>query len=124
MKEKDIIQKLNILKEVKPDNNWKTQSREVLLSQISQAETVPEFSWFRITGQKLILQMLRTTLQPAVASFLFVILVLGGGFISVVASKNTMPGDSLYIAKIINEKTIGVLELHHRALNGITEVRY
>lgn len=43
--------------------------------------------------------------QPALVTSTILLVVLGGGIFSVNASRNTKPGDSLYIAKIISEKT-------------------
>lgn len=102
---KDIIFKLNSLKKVVPTKNWKEQNRGVLMSQITQTSEAAEFNWFRTTVQKLAFSMLQQTAKPTVAVFLIVIFVFGGGLISIKAAKNTAPGDSLYIAKIISEKT-------------------
>ncbi len=43
--------------------------------------------------------------QPITATFLVVFLFLTGGFVGLRASVDTRPGDSLYIAKIVGEKT-------------------
>ncbi|MCD4762286.1 DUF5667 domain-containing protein, partial [bacterium] len=102
---KDIILKLNSLKKVAPTKSWKEQNRGVLMSQIAQTGETVEFSWLRTTFQKLAFSMLQQTARPTVAVFLIVIFVFGGGLISIRAAKNTAPGDSLYIAKIVSEKT-------------------
>src|SRR3989339_293021 len=51
------------------------------------------------------LSLLRYVSQPVMAVFLIAGVLLGGGFFSLNAAKDTKPGDSLYIAKIISEKT-------------------
>ena len=47
----------------------------------------------------------RQIFQPLGLVFFLVSLMIGGGIFSVLASYSAKPGDSLYIAKIINEKT-------------------
>lgn len=100
--DKELLTQLNKLKDIKPDSAWKQRNRDILLSQISAA-TTDEKSVFDVFMQKL--SLLRYVSQPVMAVFLIVGVLLGGGLFSFRAAKNTKPGDSLYIAKIISERT-------------------
>jgi len=105
MTEKELLSQLNNLKNIKPDNAWKRQGRDILLSQISggyfggltkQEET--------IKGN--IFSLLSSFFaRPAVVVATILIVIFGGGVFSLNASRGSKPGDSLYIAKIISEKT-------------------
>ncbi|MFH1233829.1 MAG: DUF5667 domain-containing protein [Patescibacteria group bacterium] len=110
MNDKQLFQKLNNLKSIRPDNEWKIRCREILLSQISRGRTVEEleqeksFSWKIFFGD-LLPQWDRIEIaRPIWAGAFAIMLLIVGGLVSVHASHNTKPGDSLYIAKIINEK--------------------
>ncbi|MCP3682235.1 MAG: hypothetical protein GY861_06035 [bacterium] len=95
MDEKDIIEQLKSLKEVKPDADWKTSNRDLLFSQVS-ASVTPEVK------VSFLMHIFNFAKQPAMAVIL-VVLVIGGGF-GVRFTSKSKPGDSLYIAKVISEK--------------------
>ncbi|MBI4779124.1 hypothetical protein HY797_01570 [Candidatus Falkowbacteria bacterium] len=106
MNDKDLLQKLNNLKTVKPDDNFKKNYREVLYSQISAGAAVnePESNlkaiWDSLMPGKIFIDMAK----PVWLTFLTSVLILVTGIGGVYVSKNSKPGDSLYIAKIISEK--------------------
>lgn len=106
MNEKDLLKKLNNLKKIKPDENWKKNYREVLYSQISagQNSEKPEskirFIFEEVILGKIFISFTRPIWATTLASILILVVGVGG----VYASKNSKPGDSLYIAKIISEK--------------------
>ena len=106
MNDKQIINQLNKLAKRQPDSVWKAKNRELLLNQIglnpqdNSAAVETGFSIF-----KLPIRLVKTIPQPVMAVFLIVLFMFGSGVLSIKASKNAKPGDSLYIAKIINEKT-------------------
>jgi len=106
MEDKDLLKKLNDLKTVKPDDNWKKNYREVLYSQISSGNTVNKSAsnlriiLESIAPAKIFIQMAKPVWVTSLASILILVIGIGG----VYASKNSKPGDSLYIAKIISEK--------------------
>lgn len=106
MNDKELLQKLNNLKTIKPDDNWKKNYREVLYSQISagaavnKSESNLRIIWQSIRPGKVFLDMAKPVWVASLASMLILIIGIGG----VYASKNSKPGDSLYIAKIISEK--------------------
>ena len=106
MNDKDLLKKLNNLKTIKPDDNWKKNYREVLYSQISAGQTDNKQEsnlktiWETIAPGKIFIHMARPAWATSLVSILILIIGVGG----VYASKNSKPGDSLYIAKIISER--------------------
>ena len=105
MDEKDLIKNLEALKEIKPREEWKTFQREILFKQISGSREGSSLVEVPVSLFAPLLQRLQYFTQPVMAVFLIAAIILGGGFMSVFASKDSIPGDSLYIAKILNEKT-------------------
>lgn len=108
MNDKELLSQLNKMKSIKPDSNWKEKNREILLSQIYGLEVSDhkiEFNLPGAIGRMFSSYILRSITQPVMAVILIVAFLLGGGMLSLSASRDAKPGDSLYIAKIINEKT-------------------
>jgi hypothetical protein len=104
MTEKELVKQLHKLRQVAPNSEWKKKSREVLLNQISGAsksEPVGIFKAFRGAWPQSVLQL---TAQPVAVVLIIVAIVFGGGTISIYAARDTVPGDSFYIAKRISEK--------------------
>jgi len=104
MNEKELLIQLNNLKNIKPDNQWKNDNREILLNQISSSQEEVKISWFRMLENMLPQQLIRQLSQPVWAVILIMAIVFGGGIVSLNAARDTKPGDSLYIAKVISEK--------------------
>lgn len=108
MSELDILKQLSDLKNIKPDQAWKAAKREFLRKQIETAapgQTAAArpsgfFAWLRWP-----VMALRSVSQPALAVTLIALFMVSSGIASLKASRDTNPGDSLYIAKIISEKT-------------------
>lgn len=112
MQDEKLIEQLHYLKRIKPDDYWKRESREILLSQISNLsalnldeKTLAKNSYL-INLKNFFLEnkIFNWATQPVAVFVLIVLFLIGGGAISINASKNSLPGDSFYIAKIINEK--------------------
>lgn len=103
MREKDLLIKLNTLKEVKPSEDWKKQNRDLLLTQIYAGQERKEdgFSFF---SYKLPFEILSTA-RPAMVLAFIMFLFLGSGAWSMKLAQDTKPGDSLYTAKRIGEHT-------------------
>jgi len=102
MTEKDLIVKLNNLKNVNPDSQWLESNRDLLLTQISNAGTVKLSVWktFFINLNS----FAKTAAKPAYALVtLFMILVVGSLFANTVFG-GAKPNDTLYIARLISEK--------------------
>ena len=111
MTEQELIKQLNSLNKIKLDNQWKNDNREILLNQISSSQEEAQISrlaslrsGFRILENMLPQQLIRQLSQPVWAVVLIMVIVFGGGIVSLNASRDTKPGDSLYIAKVISEK--------------------
>lgn len=109
MKERELLKQLNSLKSIKPDYEWKKNNREILLSKIydSQVENGSsiKIGIFDSVKQRFSFPVLRIVSQPVFAVVLIAFFILSGGVVGIKASKDAKPGDSLYIAKIISEKT-------------------
>ncbi|MCK5416492.1 hypothetical protein KAI92_03635 [Candidatus Parcubacteria bacterium] len=100
MKDRELLTQLNKLSEITPSRNWKSDNRNILISQISgQSSDEKGYSFFKLS-----LQIITSLSQPAmVVVLLFVI--IGAIGIKFNIGENTKPGDSLYIAKRISERT-------------------
>ena len=107
MDEKALLKKLNNLKNIEPDSVWKSRYREVLYSQISagsaagQPESNLKIIWESIMPREIFAELAKPVWLTGAACVLILTVGIGG----VYASKNSKPGDSLYIAKIISERT-------------------
>ena len=116
MQDKELLQKLNNLKTIKPDDNFKKNCREVLYSQISagvavnKSESNLSIIWDSIMPGKVFMNMVKPVWVTFLASVLILVIGIGG----VYASKNSKPGDSLYIAKIISEKAQFVMTFNEK----------
>jgi hypothetical protein len=116
MNDKDLLKKLNNLKTIKPDDNFKKNCRELLYTQISAGATVNKSEsnlriiWQSIMPGKIFLNMVKPAWVMSLASLLILVIGVGG----VYASKNSKPGDSLYIAKIISEKAQFVMTFNEK----------
>lgn len=110
MTEKELLNNLKSLKEVKPDLEWKIQSRDLLLSQISQGAEIQlsEDSFYGMIKSAIYeypVATLKKLGQPIWTITAISLLVLASGvFAAVKAGQNTKPGDSFYIAKLISER--------------------
>ncbi|MFA5024595.1 MAG: hypothetical protein WC523_06620 [Patescibacteria group bacterium] len=102
MTEKELISKLNSLKNINPDQNWLNSNRELLLSQISNSGATELSVWktFIINLESLA----KTSLQPAVAFGVFALVLISGSLFGQQLFTNAKPNDSLYIARIVSEK--------------------
>lgn len=107
MNEKELIDNLNNLKSIQPNPNWKKADRNLMMNQISSTTTDKARGWY--LAFKLPLTYMRQMSQPVMAAFLIFGFLLAGSVASLQASRNSIPGDSLYIAKIVSEKTQQVL---------------
>jgi hypothetical protein len=97
MTEKELVKKLNSLKSIKLDSNFKEESGRILYNQISNSSG-------GFTASLNIFQKAFGYIAQPVWAVFFVVVVIGGGIFGVQASNYSNPGDSLYIAKIISNK--------------------
>jgi hypothetical protein len=102
MTEKDVLKKLNVLRDLKPSAEWKASSRELLFAQVSNSSenvkigAIDSFI-FEIKNA------LSFFAQPAFAALGLFVFLAGGAF-TVNAAKNTKPGDSFYAARVWGQK--------------------
>ena len=112
--EKKIILQLHNLKKVAPRAEWKRKDRARLLMQIENRAAEEQtqapgkeqknYSLFRLPSFRL-----SRISQPMLAVILIIAFMLASSVAGINAAQNSKPGDSLYIAKIISEKTQQVL---------------
>ena len=106
MNDRELLKKLNNLQTIKPDDNWRKNYREILRSQIfagaavNKSESNLRIIWESIMPGRIFIDMAKPVWATTLVSVLILVISIGG----VYASKNSKPGDSLYIAKIISEK--------------------
>lgn len=102
MTDKDLIAKLNSLKNVSPDQSWLSQNRELLVSQISNsgARELPTWKVFIINFNS----FTKAASRPAYALGAFVLILITGSLFSHQVFSSAKPNDSLYIARVISEK--------------------
>lgn len=102
---KTIEAQLNNLSGIVPSAEWKARTRDVLSSQISAGAQEERAGFFAVVDNLMPAWVASVTSKPVMVFALILLAVATGSYASVRASRETKPGDSLYIAKIINEKT-------------------
>lgn len=101
-----LNQQLNNLRnEIRPDQAWQERSRDILLMQIKQGVVEKDAQWFTFIESVFMQRFLVQATRPLALAFMIAIAVFGGSVMSIRAANQTKPGDPLYIAKIISEKT-------------------
>ncbi len=114
MKDRELFQQLHNLNSMKPDIVWKNKQRKLFLNQInvSSADLSTNDSWVGLSDKFFI--FIKTLTQPVGMAFLVVFLLLTGGLTGLRMSQSARPGDSLYLAKIVGEKTQFALALSEK----------
>lgn len=102
MTEKQLVQKLNNLREIQPDASWLKANRDSLFAQVSNSGAKDLTSWssFVINFSSLV----RTVSMPAMAIGSFMLFILVSSIFSHLLLVNAKPNDSLYIARVISER--------------------
>lgn len=102
MTEKQLVQKLNNLREIQPDASWLKANRDSLFAQVSNSGAKDLTSWssFVINFSSLI----RTVSMPALAIGSFMLFIIVSSIFSHLLLVNAKPNDSLYIARVISER--------------------
>jgi len=108
MKNDAVTKKIRLLKHISPNPDWLKSQRNFLLSEISHSETGKKT---RLPSRqaKLVWNLPgflipKFAFKPAIISLLLLGLIFGGGFLTVKAAQNSLPGDLLYSLKIVFEK--------------------
>ncbi|HTW96163.1 MAG TPA: DUF5667 domain-containing protein [Candidatus Methylomirabilis sp.] len=103
MTDNELVKKLKILGEIQPENSWKQEARDILLTQISNSVVTNNKInfWDKIifTSRGVFSFLPRT----AWAVICLVIIFTGGGF-SAYAAKVSRPGDAFYAVKVWKER--------------------
>ncbi len=102
MNERDVLKKINSLKEFKPASEWKATAREDLFLRISNSSQSVKISlWQNIVFETKHVYSYLT--QPVFATLGLFALVFAS-VLGVNATKTTKPGDSFYAARVLSEK--------------------
>ena len=102
MTNKDLIAKLNNLKNLTPDDSWLKNNRELFLTQISNSGANKLSAWEVIYIN--FKSFLKASSQPVFALGVFMIVLVASSIFSHKLFSQAKPNDSLYIARIISEK--------------------
>ncbi len=114
MQEKDLLSKIESLKEIKPDSHWAVLTREKIFDKKEEPFVFPFLQMFG---------------RPAVAAFAS----LGFAAVLFVSAQSAVPGDALYLVKRVSEKGQMALTseegkqdfnllLAHRRLDEVSEI--
>lgn len=101
MTEKDLLQKLNALRDIKPNAVWKNEARGLLFSQLSNS--APKENKFL---EKVALEtryIFSFVSRPAWVAICIVLFAASGAW-GAYEVKTTKPGDSFYLARVLSEK--------------------
>jgi len=101
MTEKELLKNLSALKNITTDQTWSKQNRDVLSYQIFNGAEYAETTLGFFERLSLIS---KRVLQPTPIAALIAIFFVASGFFSLRASRNSTPGEPLYIAKNISEQ--------------------
>jgi len=102
MTEKELIKNLSALKKTEADSSWIKSNRDVLSYQIFNGAEYVAMPLGLMEKFSLITKRL---LQPAPIAALIALFFVTSGAVSVRIARNTTPGDPLYLAKSISERT-------------------
>jgi len=105
MKDQELFKQLHNLSKMKPDVVWKDSQRSIMLSQVNTSSTELKKTSLILGLLKMPLAYIQGFSQPVMATFILAFLLLTGGFAGLRVAQSTKPGDSLYLAKIVGEKT-------------------
>jgi len=98
-----VTQQLKKLRQINPSETWVSEQRQIIMAQVYNGQE-PEVTAANRWGDFwLSFKYLVTQPVTAVSAFL-VVALLGGGSASYLASRNAKPGDSMFLAKKINER--------------------
>jgi len=98
-----VTQQLKKLRQITPSADWVSQQHQVIMAQVYNGQQPSGLAFSRWTD--LWLSFKYAFSQPGVVvSAILAVVLLGGGTTSYLAGRNAKPGDSLYIAKQINER--------------------
>ena len=101
----ETIAKLNKLKNIKPDGEWKSRQRGILLQQVDSVTSNKQSNNFVIYLKETLSQELSALRQSAYTLAIITLLMVGGGFFSISAASEATPGSLMYTVKVVGERT-------------------
>ncbi|NTU98949.1 hypothetical protein HGA64_03000 [Candidatus Falkowbacteria bacterium] len=102
---KTVVAKLNGLNDIVPSTEWKERTREILRMQINAGAQAEKVGVFEVIDNLMPSWLSGLSSKPVAVFTLIVLAVVTGSYASLRASRQTKPGDSLYVAKMVGEKT-------------------
>jgi len=102
MTEKELIKNLSALKKTEADSSWIKKNRDVLSYQIFNGA---EYVAMPLGFMEKFSLITKRLLQPAPIAALIALFFVTSAAASVRMARNTTPGEPLYIAKAISERT-------------------
>jgi len=114
MKDQELFKQLNSLSKMTPSADWKKSQRELMLRQlnISEENGTGSFAWKDFLD--LPINFVQNISQASATLAVLAVVLLTGGIYGLKVAQDTKPGDSLYLAKIVGEKTQFALTLSER----------
>ena len=95
-----VTNKIRLLKDIQPNPDWLKSQRSNLLLEISESGNKAKSAW------KLpVFSLPNFAFRPVLVSLTLFCLIFGGGFLTILAAKTSLPGDLLYPIKIAVENT-------------------
>jgi len=104
MQDKDLIKQLNNLNKIQPNKKYKKDTRDFLWSEISQTKKQEKYIEHTLIDFSFLPHQLKNLFQPAMAVSMLVFVFLVSGIMGMFLSRNSVPGDLLYISRLISEK--------------------
>jgi len=98
-----VTQQLKKLRQITPSQSWVDSQRQVIMAQVYNGQEPESKTAGRLSDFWLSFKCTITQPVTAVSAFL-VVALLGGGATSYLASRNAKPGDSMFLARKINER--------------------
>jgi len=108
MPNRNLIKQLNSLKDLRADNNFRKENKNILLNQIYSGDMESannSFNWVEVITKKIPLDAFKMIPHSAFVGAFVLVFMFGSGLFGMHVAQNAKPGDSLYIAKIAKEKT-------------------
>ncbi len=100
MTEKELLKQLNKLRTINAEADFKAANRQMLLAQITQGEEVKSLGYLA----QLNIFMSRL-FQPYAIAIMIALFFVASGAYGLTISRQAKPGDSLYLAKKLSERT-------------------
>ena len=99
-----IRYKIKLLRYIKPDQEWiKSQRRNLLLEILSDKKAKKTYSLSGFFISKFFRLTPKLVFKPVIVASLLIMMIFGGGFLTIKIAESSVPGDFLYPVKIVIE---------------------